>query len=244
MRTLTISFLFIVILSTPVSQQSEALGQQSGRLSGVVVDSAGNPLWGITVRAESLVSDYFTIVVTDKRGRFDMPDLQPGTYEVKVLAADGVAILDKMHVGIELDQKTDVKFQLQQGPIPPVPFSKVPPRKKNPRDKSPANQPEGLVKVLDEAFDNQVMLQDWLRTLEDKGKQYILGIVPLTSTKSLIVLEPRGNRPKVRYSVLSVSSSLTRRQLEENINSFPNKTFVGIVNPDADSFLIVLRDAK
>ena len=78
MRRLTRAFIFLASLS---SIPSVAHAQAS--IAGVVKDSSGAVLPGVTVEAASdVLIEKVRIAVTDSTGQFRVVDLRPGTYSV------------------------------------------------------------------------------------------------------------------------------------------------------------------
>src|SRR5690349_4950921 len=62
---------------------TNAAAQQASGIAGVVRDSGGLPMPGVTVEAASpVLIEKTRTVVTDGEGRFTIVDLRPGTYTV------------------------------------------------------------------------------------------------------------------------------------------------------------------
>jgi hypothetical protein len=60
-----------------------ALAQQTSAIAGVVRDTSGGVLPGVTVEAASpVLIEKVRTVVTDDQGRYNIVDLRPGTYRV------------------------------------------------------------------------------------------------------------------------------------------------------------------
>src|SRR5690349_20355616 len=57
-----------------------AFAQQTGTVSGKVVDSSGGVLPGVTVEARADVLPSPRVTVTDATGQYRLPALEPGTY--------------------------------------------------------------------------------------------------------------------------------------------------------------------
>src|SRR3989337_1095683 len=67
----------LLLLSTP------AWAQEASGITGVVKDTSGAVLPGVTVEAASpALIEKVRIVVTDGEGRYNIVDLRPGTYTV------------------------------------------------------------------------------------------------------------------------------------------------------------------
>ena len=60
-----------------------AMAQQSASISGVVTDSTGGVMPGVTVEASSpVLIEKVRTAVSEGNGRYQFVDLQPGTYTV------------------------------------------------------------------------------------------------------------------------------------------------------------------
>src|SRR5438552_1876647 len=110
-----------ILVCTPV----QSFGQQRGSLRGTVTDDRGKPLRGISITVEQL-GGLTTTVETNKDGRYELRDLEPGIYAV-TLNAPGSHIY-KYEIQIQPFQPTvrDFSVGFGQGPIPPVPRSTPP----------------------------------------------------------------------------------------------------------------------
>ena len=77
LASLGVLLLLGVLFAVPVAAQ-----EQSGSIEGVVRDSSGGVLPGVTVEARSPQSVGASSAVTDSKGVYRFPALPPGTYEV------------------------------------------------------------------------------------------------------------------------------------------------------------------
>ncbi len=84
----------------------------TGTLAGQVSDESAHPLAGATVTATSGQGE--KKVQTDARGRFLIPYLTPGVYDVHILL-DGHKALEQKGVSVALAQRVDLHFTLSQG---------------------------------------------------------------------------------------------------------------------------------
>ncbi len=83
-----------------------AVAQQTGGITGEVLDDAGNPLSGVTVRAVGDTLPQGREVTTDDDGDFLFRRLPPGTYEVTVSYPDGSTATSRVRV--LLQQQTEL----------------------------------------------------------------------------------------------------------------------------------------
>ena len=81
-----------------------ALAQQTGTITGKVVDSNGGVLPGVTVEARSTVLPTPRVTVTGGAGDYRLPALQPGTYTL-TFTLSGMAKVTK-EVVVRLQQET------------------------------------------------------------------------------------------------------------------------------------------
>src|SRR3972149_11627223 len=78
MRFRTLALLFLVFaLAVPAVAQ-----EQRGAIEGIVKDSSGAVLPGVTVEAKNVAVGSVAASVTDGNGAYRFPALAPGTYEV------------------------------------------------------------------------------------------------------------------------------------------------------------------
>ena len=81
---ITSGFFLVVLLFT----SSARVKAQTSGIEGVVTDTQGGALGGVTVSASSLTTTSPSIVITDSAGRYDLPSLTPDTYTV-TMTLDG-----------------------------------------------------------------------------------------------------------------------------------------------------------
>src|SRR5678816_3080152 len=95
MRRLTRAFIFLASLSS-----IPAVAYAQASIAGVVKDSSGAVLPGVTVEAASdVLIEKVRIAVTDSTGQFRVLDLRPGTYSVTFKLTGFSAV---RRVGVEL----------------------------------------------------------------------------------------------------------------------------------------------
>lgn len=73
----------VALLACVLFSTRAALAQQGSGIAGVVRDTSGSVLPGVTVEASSsALIEKVRTVVTDEQGRYSIVDLRPGTYAV------------------------------------------------------------------------------------------------------------------------------------------------------------------
>ena len=90
-------------------------GETTSAISGTVVDASGAAIPGATVTLVSTDMGSKRTAITDRAGRFDFPQLRPGSYSVKV-EADGFATQIDQRVSAALGQNQTVNFTLKWPP--------------------------------------------------------------------------------------------------------------------------------
>jgi len=73
MRHITSGVFLLVLLFTSYTR----VNAQTSGIEGVVTDTQGGALGGVTVSASSLTTTSPSIVITDTDGRYDLPTLTP-----------------------------------------------------------------------------------------------------------------------------------------------------------------------
>jgi Carboxypeptidase regulatory-like domain/TonB-dependent Receptor Plug Domain len=108
---LLVLFLIAGLLAAPVSAQ-----EQTGSIEGMVKDSSGAVLPGVTVEARSPGVVGVSTAVTDARGVFRFPALPPGLYEITA-TLQGFNPAKLQNVGISLGQLMKVDLTLSVGGV-------------------------------------------------------------------------------------------------------------------------------
>src|SRR5665213_502166 len=103
------SWLFLVLL---VPSTAFAQGETTSAIVGQVTDASGAAVPGATVTVTSPTTGLQRSLKTDEGGRFNFPQLRPGTYSVKV-EADGFDQQQNDNVSSGLGQKQEVDFTLR-----------------------------------------------------------------------------------------------------------------------------------
>ncbi len=105
------AFSLLLLLLPCLTQSLRAQGETTSAIVGAVTDPSGASVPSAEVTALSTENGWTRSVVTDAAGRFNFPQLKPGTYSVKVQAA-GFAAQTIEPVFSGLGQKQTVNFTL------------------------------------------------------------------------------------------------------------------------------------
>jgi hypothetical protein len=81
-RRLGLGLLGLGLLAGVGSAAAQNIGRTTGTLTGVVVNSSGSVLPGVTITAASPALVGTTTTVTDAAGRYSLPSLAAGLYEI------------------------------------------------------------------------------------------------------------------------------------------------------------------
>jgi len=95
-------FAFLVFSSAP------AFAQQTGSVSGIVVDRSGSPVVGATVTVSGDVLPTSRVVVTGDTGMYSFPALLPGNYTVAVEKTGVGSTTRGARVAVGRDTQTDI----------------------------------------------------------------------------------------------------------------------------------------
>ena len=91
-----------------------AAQETTGRIEGRIVDTQSLPVPGVTVAATGPQGAKST--VTDTDGRFTVPFLTPGTYQLRA-ELQNFKTIQKDDINVSLGQTVDVQLQLEIGEI-------------------------------------------------------------------------------------------------------------------------------
>lgn len=105
--------LLLALAAGPVFAQTDVT---TSRISGVVEDSEGAPLPGVTVEVTNTETGLVQVAVTDERGFFRVLNLPTGTYRVSA-SLDGFATATAESVRLLLGSTPTVNFTLQSATI-------------------------------------------------------------------------------------------------------------------------------
>src|ERR1700722_17866690 len=103
---------FLVLLLSLLPMGTFAQGETTSGIVGQVTDATGAGIPGATVTVSNRETALQRTAKTDDEGRFNFPQLNPGTYSVKV-EAEGFAARQNDNVFSGLGQKQTVNFTLQ-----------------------------------------------------------------------------------------------------------------------------------
>lgn len=95
-----------------VLQTCVAFGQTAATINGVVTDPSGLAIPGATVTATNTQTSLVRPTVTNNAGNYDIPNLPPGTYSVRV-EGNGFEPIVRNGVELQVQQTAKLDFQLK-----------------------------------------------------------------------------------------------------------------------------------
>ncbi len=111
--SMTRVFLFVLpLLATPAA----ALAQATGQINGIVTDTSGAVLPGVTVEATNTATGAVRTATTGADGLYTIPLLQPGHYAVKA-SLSGFRAAVREAVRVTVTETARVAFELEVGQI-------------------------------------------------------------------------------------------------------------------------------
>ncbi len=114
-RKLTVSFAILVTLLFSLMAGAVAHAQVTGAtVSGTITDPSGSVVAGAAISAKDSATGNTREVTTDSAGLFNIPNLTPGSYEIKVSAA-GFATSVQSGVTLSVGQQLQLNFALRVG---------------------------------------------------------------------------------------------------------------------------------
>ncbi len=117
MRTKKASALVATVLCAGVLLSASAGAQSLGSIAGVVKDSSGGVLPGVTVEAASpALIEKVRAVVTDSSGNYKLVDLRPGTYTV-TMTLPGFAVYKREGIDLSAGFTANVSADLRVGSL-------------------------------------------------------------------------------------------------------------------------------
>src|SRR5687768_13179442 len=113
-RTIRIALLIAALLMIPATIMAQA--GATGSLNGVVQDPNGANLPGVSVTVRNLNTGALRTVMTDGEGRWNIPGLAVGTYQL-VYEVDGFKKLVREAVPVEASVPRTLEDQLELGDV-------------------------------------------------------------------------------------------------------------------------------
>ena len=107
------SKLLIAALLSVLAAPIPALAQQTGSISGRVVDTSGAALPGVTVEARSEALPQPRVTVTGSNGEFRFPALQPGPYTLTFTLQGMQTLTRQAIVQLALDTALDAQMDVK-----------------------------------------------------------------------------------------------------------------------------------
>src|SRR5258706_3068459 len=103
-------------LSLSIVLAASAYGAADGAISGAVKDAAGAPFKGAFVRVQNSKTKITVNVLSDEQGRYRVPSLPPGEYELRATA---IGYNDDRHTAVTVaaGQSASLDFSLQNGAV-------------------------------------------------------------------------------------------------------------------------------
>src|SRR3989441_155254 len=105
------SIVFLIILSV-----LPAIAQTQASISGVVHDSTGAVIPGVTVTVTNPSTNFTRNAISNEAGVYNFPSLQPGRYDIKV-ELPGFRTITQNDVELQIQQSARIDFTLQVGDV-------------------------------------------------------------------------------------------------------------------------------
>ena len=115
MRSAVIRRMLVLMMCVAIPP-AWAIAQQTGLLSGVVRDSQGGVLPGVTVSVSSPALMGLRTATTTETGNYQFTGLPPGTYEVKY-ELSGFSTLRRDDIRVQVSQTTRLDIELAVGSL-------------------------------------------------------------------------------------------------------------------------------
>jgi hypothetical protein len=116
MPTPRIVTLLVTLLITLCTWPTDALGQTTASLSGRIEDASGAALPGVTVTARRADTGFERATTSDTAGRYALPSLQAGDYEVRAELA-GFRTLVRQGIRLSVAENVAVDLTLEVGGV-------------------------------------------------------------------------------------------------------------------------------
>jgi len=102
---------FLIILSV-----LPAIAQTQASISGVVHDSTGAVIPGVTVTVTNPSTNFTRNAISNEAGVYNFPSLQPGRYDIKV-ELPSFRTITQNDVELQVQQSARLDFTLQVGEV-------------------------------------------------------------------------------------------------------------------------------
>ena len=102
-RKLVLSLLAIVLMGGLIMAQGV-----NAKLEGVVTDTEGGPLPGVTVLASSPTMVGTASTVTDENGKYRLLGITPGTYKI-TFSLEGFAAVTRENIALHAEETLTVR---------------------------------------------------------------------------------------------------------------------------------------
>src|ERR1700739_2130735 len=114
---MTAAIRVLLAIATLLYFSAAAVAQStSGRILGTMTDQSGAAVAGAIVIVTDVQRGTSRTVTTDESGDYAMPDLQPGTYKIRV-EVKGFKTVQRPNVQIEVATDVRADFTLQTGQV-------------------------------------------------------------------------------------------------------------------------------
>src|SRR5262245_47398153 len=101
---------FTVLLILAMGMAQTSIGQTFGQISGVVSDSTGAVVPGVTITVTNPETNFTRSVISNESGNYNFPALVPGVYNVK---AELSGFRSEVRNGVELQVQQTARVDLQ-----------------------------------------------------------------------------------------------------------------------------------
>ena len=115
-RTTAGSRLWLATFAVVLFSASAMAQTTAGRILGTLTDLSGAAVAGATVVVTDVQRGLTRTITSDDSGAYTVPDLQPGTYKIRV-AARGFKSVERTNVQIEVATDVRADFALQPGQV-------------------------------------------------------------------------------------------------------------------------------
>ena len=116
MRTASNGWKAVAAVALLLAVPARARAQSAGTISGVVTDSTGAVLPGVTVAAKNEGTGQLRAATTSSEGFYTLPLLPPGQYEVKATLA-GFNTITRSNVRVSVSETARVNLAMQVGAV-------------------------------------------------------------------------------------------------------------------------------